>query len=538
MPTDTTAPTSVLSRRAALALAAGLLVLQLMLIGVTYKHLINFHCQSNWPIWACSGASGTLVAIYALLAALTLFFILRPAPLTRLVSDAGHSLRPLLLNAIGFGITLIPISLLVEGSGTSSMLPAFALWSLGFGLLAAGLLLFLAPLERWHALIRSDGWPLLGVGIAGLAAPFLATMMRPLWKLETIADATFQAVTFLVTRFGYDVDIIEATKTIGSPEFMINVAPVCSGIEGIALVTVFVTLYLTLFRKDLRFPHAFLLYPAGILVSALLNIVRITVLLIFGLEGNPELAVGGFHSHAGWLMFTCIAVGVVLTAQSVPWLQKASVGDADLANTEKTGLPPIWQDENAARIIPFAIFMFSALLVQALSSAPGVVYPLRALAMAMGLAIFWQVLRAMPWKPSITSLAAGAAIGVMWVLVPYNPADTSPAHGGLTGGLLVGWLIARGIGTILLVPVIEELFFRDYLEGKLRRLGGPIVAALIVAGLFALLHDRWAEAFVAGLVFSWVMAQRRQVSDAIASHAVANAIVFAVALATDQMHII
>ena len=122
--------------------------------------------------------------------------------------------------------------------------------------------------------------------------------------------------------------------------------------------------------------------------------------------------------------------------------------------------------------------------------------------------------------------------------LPRRPADTSPAHGGLTGALLVGWLILRGLGTIVLVPIIEELFFRDYLEGKLRGFSGPILSALITAGLFAALHDRWIEAFAAGLLFSWLMQRRGRVIDAIAAHAVANALIFAVALITAQMHII
>ena len=37
----------------ALTLAAILLVAELGLIGVIYKHLITFKCLANWPAWAC-----------------------------------------------------------------------------------------------------------------------------------------------------------------------------------------------------------------------------------------------------------------------------------------------------------------------------------------------------------------------------------------------------------------------------------------------------------------------------------------------------
>lgn len=537
MPVDTSLPMPALSRRAALVLAAVLFVAQIGLIGVIYKHLISFNCLENWPRWACSGASGTLVSVYALAAALTLFFVLRPAPLAALLSDVGHSLKPLWLNIAGFLIALVPLSLLENGSGTQALVPTFTFWGTGFALLLAGILLFLAPWPRWKALLAAQGGGLAGVALVGLAAPYLATLIRPLWRLDTLADATFTAVSQIILLMGYDIEIYPDEKVIGAGDFFISVAPVCSGIEGIALVTVFATLYLTLFRKELRFPRALLIYPVGIAVSACLNVVRIAVLLIIGLEGSPELAVGGFHSHAGWLMFTLIALGIVLTARTVPALQRPTSAMEGMPLRPAAAVP-LRRDENAARILPFAIFMLSAMLAQALSQSPGLVYPLRALAMAAGLALFWQIYRALPWRPSPLALGAGVVVGLAWVLLPYTPEDTSPAHGGLTGGLLLGWMIARGVGTILLVPVIEELFFRDYLESKIKSVGGPILAALITAGLFAVLHDRWAEAFAAGLIFSWVMAQRRQVTDAIAAHAVANAIVFGAALAMGKLHII
>ena len=523
------------TRRGPLVLAASIFAIELALIGIIFKHVIDFECRANWPGWACGGASGVLVAVYALLAALTLYFVLRPAPLVQLLQDAGHSMRPLVVNFIGFAIALIPTLLLRDGVGTSTLSITLALWAVGFIALTTGTLLFIAPLLRWRDVIRSDGLPLSAVCLAGLAAPFLATIIRPLWQLETIANATFRAVVWAIDLFGYEVEIYPEHKIIGAGDFYIDIAPVCSGIEGIALVTIFVTLYLSLFRKELRFPRAFWLYPAGIAVSAFLNIVRITVLLMIGLDGKPELAVGGFHSHAGWLMFTLIALGVVLAARTVPALSALPAGPQQAAAAP---VLPVHQDINAARILPFAIFMLSALFVQALSQNPGLVYPLRVLAMAAGLVVFWKIYMGLAHRPTGTSLGVGAAIGLMWVLVPYNPADTSPAHGGLTGALLVGWLILRGLGTIVLVPIIEELFFRDYLEGKLRGFSGPILAALITAGLFAALHDRWIEAFAAGLLFSWLMQRRGRVIDAIAAHAVANALIFAVALITAQMHII
>lgn len=524
------------SNRVALALAAGLLAVEFAAIGLIFKHAIDFECLANWPGWACSGASGTLVSLYCVLGTVALFGMLRPAPLRDLAVQAGTRLWPLALNAAGVGLTLVPVALLREGGGDAALRPAFAFWTGGMALLLSGLMLYLAPLSRWRRFIADQGLTLVPVMAVGAAAPGLATLIRPLWSLDATADATFHAVAWLIGALGYTVTASAEDKVIGSGDFFISVAPVCSGIEGIALVTLFVTLYLALFRHELRFPRALLLYPIGIAASATFNVVRIAALLVIGLEGNPELAVGGFHSHAGWLMFTFVALGIIALAQTVPALKKAG---AAAAASHDAPLP-FWQDPVAARLLPFAVFMLGALAASTLSQTPGALYPVRALAVVAVLVPFVAIYARLDWRIDPLAFAAGASIGAMWILIPVAPSETAP-YGALSGGLLLAWFVARGIGTVVLVPLVEELFFRDYLERRLRLghgRGWTVLAALITAGLFAALHDRWAEAFVAGLVFSAIARRRENITDAILAHAVANAIVFAAALYSGNLAII
>lgn len=524
----------------AAAMAGGLLLAEGAAISLIFKHAIDFDCRAEWPKAVCAGASGTAVALACMAGALALFALLVPSALRNLMAEAGQRFWALPVNLAGFLIALLPVFLLETGSGRETILPVLTLWGLGLLLMLAGAGLWLAPLPRWQDLLSEQGARLLPMAAAGLAAPWLAVQIRPLWRLDGVAEVTFGAVAFLIRLMGYEVQADPAKKIIGTDSFSINIAPVCSGIEGIALVTIFVTLYLVLFRQELRFPRAFLLYPAGILVSFLLNIVRVTVLLAIGLSGHPDLAVGGFHSHAGWLMFTLVALGVVLAARRLAWFNRLPAFPAGPAAAEALPLP-LGADPIAARILPFAIFMLSALLASTFSQTPGVVYPLRALAMAGVLLFFRPALARIDWRPEPLALALGAAVGLMWVLVPVPAAEGAPPYGALAGGWLLGWHVLRGIGTVLLVPVIEELFFRDYLERRLRRgpgIGWRIGAALVTAGLFAALHDRWIEAFLAGLVFSFALARRGKVADAIAAHAMANAVVYGVALATGRLEII
>lgn len=533
--------------RLGLLAALGLLLAaELGGLGVIFKHAIPFHCIDNWPVRACQSASLTLVALYCVLGALGLCAMLRPAPFRALLGQARLRALPLGLNLLGLGLALVPLSFLVNGAPVSTVLPAFGFWGLGMGLILGGLGRLIAPLPAWRRFLGAAGSALGPAIAAGIAAPWLAVLIRPLWGgLDGIASATFSAVAWIIAALGYEVYSDPEAKVIGAGEFYISVAPQCSGVEGFALVTLFVSLYLWLFRADLRFPGALLLYPLGLAASAAFNVVRITVLLVIGLGGNPELAVGGFHSHAGWLMFTLVALGIIALAQSLPWLRRGALasGAADNAHAAPGGPLPFWQDPVAARILPFAVFMLSALLASALSGAPGQVYPLRALVVAAVMAPFWGIYRALGWRLDPAALTAGLGIAALWVLVPVSvSAASAPPYGTLTDGMLLLWLLARGIGTTLLVPVLEELFFRDYLEGLFRRgrtLPWTIGAALASAGLFALFHDRWAEAFAAGLVFSWLAARPGgRISDAILAHGLANGLIFAVALATNRLEII
>lgn len=532
-------------RMAPLALAGLLLAGQLLIVGLVFKHGIDFRCLDNWPPRACQTASRSLAALYCVIAALGLFALLRPGLFRDLLARAGHDPRPLGLNVAGFAVAMLPVLFMRQGQGAAMLVPAFAAWTAGMGLMLAGILGWLAPRALWGLFLRRAGLTLAVVTAAGAAAPALAMKLQPVWQLETIAAATFGAVRWLVGALGYEVVADPVRKHIGAGDFMISVAPVCSGIEGIALVTIFVTLYLWLFRAELRFPRALLLYPLGIAASACLNVVRIGALLILGIEGQPELAVGGFHSHAGWVMFTAVALGIIAVARRVTWFNRAAV-PAPSGAAPRAALPPLRQDPVAARILPFAVFMLTAVVAPAISPNPAMFYPIRVVLLASAVLLVWPGLRGIVWRVAPAAWLAGIAVGVIWVLIPVPPTEGPPPYGTLSGGLVLLWFLFRGIGTVILVPLVEELFFRDYLEGRLR--GAPAdapaplwrtVAAIAVSALlFAALHDRWAEAFVAGVVFSLVLRRSGRIADAIAAHAAANLVVFAVAVATGNLAII
>ena len=136
------------------------------------------------------------------------------------------------------------------------------------------------------------------------------------------------------------------------------------------------------------------------------------------------------------------------------------------------------------------------------------------------------------------------AIGIVWVLTQEGDVEKQSALGealaAMPPAIFALWVFSRIFGTTLLVPLIEELFFRGYL---LRRLdsGGiamRVVAIATSAGLFAVLHDRWLLAAAAGVVLSLLVLRQGRLTAAILAHVVANGIVAFWAVATGDWTII
>ena len=149
--------------------------------------------------------------------------------------------------------------------------------------------------------------------------------------LQPLTQITFQSVLSVLKIFGVDA-IAEPTKyVLSSNSFSIRIAPSCSGVEGFALTTLFFVSYFYAFKEHLRFPNVWVLLPIGLLVSWSLNVLRIAALFLIGTNGNPELAVDGFHSHAGWLTFSILAFAMIGVTMSVPWFRRGNTGHTTVA---------------------------------------------------------------------------------------------------------------------------------------------------------------------------------------------------------------
>jgi CAAX prenyl protease-like protein len=108
--------------------------------------------------------------------------------------------------------------------------------------------------------------------------------------------------------------------------------------------------------------------------------------------------------------------------------------------------------------------------------------------------------------------------------------------------LATGWIIFRVLGSVLTVPIAEELAFRGYLLRKLVATDFEKVAPgtfswlsfVVSSVLFGLMHDNWLAGTLAGAGFAAALYQRGQVSDAIAAHITSNALIGLVVLAAGK----
>ena len=61
--------------------------------------------------------------------------------------------------------------------------------------------------------------------------------------------------------------------------FAVQIADVCSGLEGVGLMLAFSGAWLLYFRDEYIFPRALLLIPAGVAAIFALNVLRIAALI-------------------------------------------------------------------------------------------------------------------------------------------------------------------------------------------------------------------------------------------------------------------
>jgi len=329
---------------------------------------------------------------------------------------------------------------------------------------------------------------------------------------------------------------VPSTHTLGTPAFQVEIASECSGYEGIALILLFLTIYLWLFRSALRFPHVLLLLPAGVLAIWLANVLRIALLIAIGTSVSPAVALGGFHSQAGWLFFLSVSLGLMAVSHRVGLFAAENMVTPEVAG-------PAGPVEAPALLVPALVLLASAMITSAVSSGEfDRWYPLRVVVTAVALWRFRATYRKLDWRWTWQAPAIGVVVFALWVaLETLGPARGAGVEAGLaqlSRGAAWLWLSFRVIGSIVTVPLAEELAFRGYLIRKLVspafetvRMGHFTWLSFLLSSVaFGLLHGRWLAGTLAGMAYAAALYRRGQLGEAVYAHATTNALIAAYVL--------
>lgn len=367
--------------------------------------------------------------------------------------------------------------------------------------------------------------------VAALAAWLLGKALQQLW--QPLSEATFWTTHQLLKLTTLDTAYWPDRGIIGTDRFVVEVAPQCSGYEGIGLIIVFVSLYLFLFRKDTRLPNALLLYPLGIAAIYLANSVRLAALILLGHFFSAADSISGFHSQAGWTFFTVLSLGLLTAGRRSPFF-------STLARSE-TGTPVRLQ-QAAALLVPLLVLLGSGMVASMISAGARLADPLVIVVTVAALWRYRAIYRTLAWSWSWQSVAVGFAVFVVWcVLVQGDPAEDAGRNAvvrGMSDLTAFSWIVCRLIRSVLIVPVVEELAFRGYLLRKLVSRDFDSVpfervtlSALVVSSaLFGLLHPDWRAGMLAGAAYAFAQRQSRSIGGAIAAHGVSNGLIALVVL--------
>ena len=120
------------------------------------------------------------------------------------------------------------------------------------------------------------------------------------WKL--LSYTITKTLYFLLSLTFSNARLINS-ETIGVGSFVVNIGKVCSGVESIMLFTVLYFLIFVVDKDKLDVGRMLLVFIPGIIGDFLTNVLRIYLLMLVGIFYSPKLAIGIFHTNAGWILF-------------------------------------------------------------------------------------------------------------------------------------------------------------------------------------------------------------------------------------------
>jgi exosortase E/protease (VPEID-CTERM system) len=479
-------------------------------------------------VWTWMGRAGALGPL--LVVATAAMILIGPGLSARHLPEVGGLRRWALGLHLGSALAFFWLTRELFGQPDPPQGP-IPLWIAGWAAAAfstfAALLLGVLRDVRW--VVRVLGRSLAAGASLGLLAWLAGLLAGYLWI--HLSAATFVTVTHLLSSLHCELVVDFDRRILELEGFRISVAPVCSGIEGFGLFAVLMSAFLVQQRRTFRFPHALLLLPIGLATVWFGNSLRIAALMLLGAYVNPETAVGSFHSKAGWVFFCAITIGLAIISRKIRWWTHGSCTTEGESSKIEAGE---W-------LLPLLVWIALSLGLSVFSSGHDPLYGVRVAGTAL---VLWHYRRSYGWllyRPHWSAWAVGAIVGVAWLLLPTGATAVVPLEGWSDTAYYL-WLAARTVGAVLVVPLVEELAFRGYFARWLtaRDFSTIPYAKLSWLGIlgsslaFGAVHDRFVLASVTGVVYALLARRAGRLVDAVAAHAMSNAVIAAWVLATQS----
>jgi exosortase E/protease (VPEID-CTERM system) len=520
--------------------------------------ILSLELMVRWPLVAhpdlAQAASVPAIVTYAL------FLGLGQSRLKEIEDNLRFGWALFWAHAVCYTIYFAGTLAILRGGAT---LVPFFLFGLGCVHLASVVLLGLAcvPAWAWVRMVQRTGAVGIWACAGGLVAWLARTPQQNLWKWTALwPGRLLQGVTYRMVRGVLEWWLPDLTGdasnfTIGAGQFVAQVNDVCSGVEGLGLVLVFTGLWLWFFRREIRFPQALLLVPVALVTMWMLNVIRIAALVFLGVRWGSEAAIYAFHSEAGWIAFTAVALGFSLAILRIPWMRRNGLvagvhrgdGEAAGAGVGRGDAAAIVGEAAAtpAYLVPFLAIIAASYVSRLVWGNAGTgfeaLYGLRLVAAGVALWLYRGELKKLDWRFGWMGPAVGAAVFAVWVgpelwghgagAGGLGASGLGAALGALPAWERFGWLVVRVVAAVVTVPIAEELAFRGYLARRLMNrefdqveFGSLGVVAVVVSSVvFGSMHGaQWAVGIAAGIAYALVVKRTGRFGDAVAAHAVSN----------------
>ena len=204
------------------------------------------------------------------------------------------------------------------------------------------------------------------------------------------------------------------------------------------------------------------------------------------------------------------------------------------------GLVSKWRESPYwVRVAPFLIFVLLTSLQGWFGEASKYwIYVAKSALGAVLLALVWPRVKELKWTVSVEAVLVGILVIVVWVGIdnfypkllkadkPWNP------HAQFGAGSALAWffVVARILGSTLVVPGMEEMFYRSFLY---RYIIKPefetvpirqfhLMSFLVTSTLFGFVHREWLAGILCGMAYQWLVLRKGHLGDAMTAHAISN----------------